>query len=179
MRDRVPAAWGRLGHVRREPRLPVGFRLNDILPLRTSVRPVDPEPGPVADESPVQFAGARSRLHAEKVGLLQPHPVRAGGLDAALGLDLIAAGIGQGPRLMHRLDHPVVRRVCGGFIGEGRRARTRGIDGRREQEPGGSAQEDTRGADAPASGPWEGSCMHGPPRRRIGLHARTVMRPVL
>ena len=169
VQDRVPTARGRLGHVRRQSRLPVCFRLNDILPLRTSLRPVDPEPGPVADENPSQFAGGRSRLHAEEVGFLQPHPVRAGGQNAALGLALIAAGIGQGPGLMHRLDHPVVRRVCGGIIGEGRRVKTRGIDGRSEQEPGGSAHEENRGADAPASGPRKVSCIHGPPQLRMSF----------
>ena len=81
------------------------------------------------------------RLDAEKVGFLQPHLVRTGGPNPALGLALIAAGIGQGSGLMHRLDHPVVRRVCGGFIGEGRRVKTRGVDGRREQEPGNSPPE--------------------------------------
>ena len=59
--------------------------------------------------------------------------------------------------------------LAGGFIGEYRAVRTRGIDRCTENEPGGCAQEENCGAGAPASFPCKVNCVLGSRRLRTGF----------
>ena len=101
--DGVRGQRGRLGHVRGEASLLVGFGV--LVDKGASLGPVDPESIAVADEDTAFCLRGRFPFHAEVVRLLEPRTIGATVCKVAFAFDLVTADIRERIGLPQGIDH--------------------------------------------------------------------------